>query len=341
MNIGRPVMKNDKGLISIIVPIYNVEKYLKKCIDSLLEQTYKNIEIILIDDQSPDNCGKICDEYTKLDNRIRVIHQENSGVGKARERAMDIAEGEYLTFVDGDDWLAPDFCEKMLTKLLFNDVDWIACNAKELDENGKEINAFNNIETEEFIKDNKILFDDYFKGKNYTRVVWGKLFKTSIIKKYKFKELKMCEDTCFMIELFKSNLKVGLIKDYCYNYIRRGNSVTSNLKFRVEDFDWLKGLEYIENDVKKICLDHCKDIEIQRYEVLVSIYILLLEKGTKYEKKKYKKKIRTEIINISVQVEGWLYKHLIMIKYMNCLYELLIYVKYKLNHLTCGSRHSK
>ena len=107
-------MKERESLISIIVPIYNVEKYLKKCIDSLINQTYKNIEIILVDDESPDNCGRICDEYARLDNRIKVIHQNNSGVGKARENGMDIALGKYLTFVDSDDWIEPEFCERMV-----------------------------------------------------------------------------------------------------------------------------------------------------------------------------------------------------------------------------------
>lgn len=335
-------MKECESLISIIVPIYNVEHYLRKCIDSLVNQTYRNIEIILVDDESPDKCGQICEEYARLDNRIKVIHQNNSGVGKARENGMDIARGEYLTFVDSDDWIEPEFCERMVKKLLLNNADWIACNAKELDENGKEINDFNNIEKEELIKDNKTLFGHYFEGKNYTRVVWGKMFKTSKIKGRKFQKLKICEDTCFMIDLFASNLKVVLVQDYGYNYIRRENSVTSKNKFRVEDFDWLKGLEYINNNVKKICPWHCKDIETERGKVLLNMYILLLEKGTKREKLKYKKLIRNEIINRPVSVrEGWIYKHFFMIKYMNFFYEIIICTKYKLDNLTLRIKSSE
>ncbi|OUQ56652.1 hypothetical protein B5E58_10530, partial [Tyzzerella sp. An114] len=96
-------MENKK--ISVIVPIYNVEKYLNRCVDSIINQTYKNLEIILVDDGSPDNCGKICDEYAKKDNRIKVVHKENGGVSSARNVGLNIATGDYIGFVDGDDWI--------------------------------------------------------------------------------------------------------------------------------------------------------------------------------------------------------------------------------------------
>ena len=322
-------MKECESLISIIVPIYNVEKYLKKCIDSLINQTYKNIEIILVDDESPDNCGRICDEYARLDNRIRVIHQNNSGVGKARENGMDIALGKYLTFVDSDDWIEPDFCERMLEKLLSNNADWIACNAKELDENGKEINDFNNIETEELIKDNETLFAHYFEGKNYTRVVWGKLFKTSKIKGREFQKLKICEDTCFMFDLFTCNLEVVLAEYYGYNYVRRGNSVTSKKRFRVEDFDYLKGLVYIKNIIKGTYPKYLEEVEKQRIEALVNMYISLLTEGTENEIRKYKDTIKKQIINRSGQSINTLKKHVYMIKYLNHVYDCLICFKCK------------
>ena len=98
-------------LITIVVPIYKVEKYLGRCIDSLIAQTYPNIEIILADDGSPDRCGAICDEYAQKDSRIKVIHQENKGVAAARNAALDIAQGEYIMFVDSDDYVEPTFCE--------------------------------------------------------------------------------------------------------------------------------------------------------------------------------------------------------------------------------------
>ena len=109
-------------LISIIVPIYQVELYLEKCIDSIINQTYKNLEIILIDDGSPDRCGAICDEYALHDDRVTVIHSENGGLSAARNRGLALCEGEYVLFVDSDDWVEPDFCESALSQLLENNV---------------------------------------------------------------------------------------------------------------------------------------------------------------------------------------------------------------------------
>lgn len=99
--------------VSVIVPVYNVEKYLRRCLDSIINQTYQNLEIILVDDGSPDNCGSICDEYAQRDERIQVIHKENGGLSSARNAALDIATGNFITFIDSDDWVAEAFIEKL------------------------------------------------------------------------------------------------------------------------------------------------------------------------------------------------------------------------------------
>ena len=110
-------------LISIIVPIYNVELYLEKCIESIINQTYKNLEIILVDDGSTDSCGKICDEYAKKDNRIKVIHKINGGLSDARNKGMEIAKGKYIGFVDGDDYVASDMYETLYKFSVKNSLD--------------------------------------------------------------------------------------------------------------------------------------------------------------------------------------------------------------------------
>ena len=104
-------------LISIIVPVYNVEPYINKCVDSILSQTYKNLEVILVDDGSPDNCPKICDNYASIDNRIKVIHQKNAGLSVARNNALDICTGEYVAFVDSDDWIENNLIEIAIGKM--------------------------------------------------------------------------------------------------------------------------------------------------------------------------------------------------------------------------------
>lgn len=103
----------ERPLISVIVPIYGVEKYLEQCLDSIINQTYRNLEIILIDDGSPDRCGEICDRYASRDSRIKVIHQSNQGLSAARNAGMDMATGEYISFIDSDDYIDPHFYEKM------------------------------------------------------------------------------------------------------------------------------------------------------------------------------------------------------------------------------------
>lgn len=103
--------------ISVIIPVYNVEPYLRQCLDSVVNQTYRNLEIIIVDDGSPDNCGRICDEYAKKDDRIRIIHKENAGVSAARNDGMRIASGEWTTFVDSDDWLDLDYYERMVSSM--------------------------------------------------------------------------------------------------------------------------------------------------------------------------------------------------------------------------------
>ncbi len=117
----------DDNKISVIIPIYKVERYLKKCLDSVVSQTYKNLEIILIDDGSPDNCGKICDEYASVDARVRAIHQENRGLSAAYNRGLDIASGSFIAFVDSDDWIEPDFCGHLMGLLESHGADISAC----------------------------------------------------------------------------------------------------------------------------------------------------------------------------------------------------------------------
>ena len=117
-------------LISVIVPVYKVEKYLRECVDSILAQTYTNLEIILVDDGSPDNCGKICDEYAQNDSRIKVIHQENGGLSAARNAGLDIATGKYIGFVDSDDYAELNMFEELHKRIIENNADLSICGVK-------------------------------------------------------------------------------------------------------------------------------------------------------------------------------------------------------------------
>lgn len=118
-------LKENKPLISVIVPIYKVENYLNCCVNSIINQTYKNLEIILIDDGSPDKCGKICDDFNKEDTRIKVIHKKNNGLGSARNTGLDVCNGEYISFVDSDDYIMPDLIESLYNEIY--DCDYVSC----------------------------------------------------------------------------------------------------------------------------------------------------------------------------------------------------------------------
>lgn len=124
-------------LVTVIIPVYNVEQYLNKCIESVRGQTYKNLEIILIDDGSPDRCPQICDEYAEIDNRIRVIHKKNGGQGSARNRALDICSGEYIAFLDSDDYWDENYVVSLMEEFADSEIDIVVCNYHCISPEGK------------------------------------------------------------------------------------------------------------------------------------------------------------------------------------------------------------
>ena len=228
---------DNKPLISVIVPIYNVEKYLRKCVDSILNQTYENLEIILVDDGSTDNCPKICDYYQKKDKRIRVIHKENGGLSDARNCGLDIAKGEYVGFVDSDDFIHHRMFELLLKYLLENNADISICNYTKvtevdlkIDENIelKEINCYSK---KEFIK--KLVQED---GGKYI-VAWNKLYKRKIFDQLRFPYGRQHEDEFIIHHVIDLSKKIVCINEYLYYYLQRNNSIMSQ-KFNVKYLDY-------------------------------------------------------------------------------------------------------
>ena len=170
-----------KYLVSVIVPVYKVEKYIYQCVDSIISQTYSNLEIILIDDGSPDRCPAICDEYVKKDNRIKVVHKQNGGLSSARNAGIDFASGDFITFVDSDDYLADNYVEKMYLALINNNVDMCFCKKNlvyEKDKDKIEIIASKEKclkNNENFIVDYNYFLNHYFLCKR--RIIMKKIFK--------------------------------------------------------------------------------------------------------------------------------------------------------------------
>lgn len=220
-------------LISVIVPIYKVENYLKKCIDSIVNQTYKNIEILLIDDGSPDNCGIICDEYAKKDERIKVIHKENGGLSDARNYGIEASTGDYIIFIDSDDYVSESMCENLLICALENNADIVSCNFKEIyvDNNKEKINKQSIKESLEVYTNLEVIYKYFFDYTVDINVVWNKLYKRELFFKresIRFPKGKLHEDDYTICKLYYYANKIVIINDVLYYYIRRCDSITGN-----------------------------------------------------------------------------------------------------------------
>ena len=219
----------EENLISIIVPVYKVEKYLSKCLDSIVCQTYKKIEIILVDDGSPDNSGNICEEYAAKDNRIKVIHKENGGLSDARNAGLKIATGEYIGFVDSDDYIEEDMFETMYKLIKMYDADISIVSYKEWkngrvlnDMNSEELDLYNKVEAiRELLIDSKI--------QSY---MWNKLFKRQLFENTEFPLGKNFEDIATTLKLFEICEKIVRVETAKYNYIRRDDSIIGNRSYK-------------------------------------------------------------------------------------------------------------
>ena len=214
--------------VSIILPIYNVEEYIAECLDSILRQTYQNLEIILIDDGSPDASGKICDEYQEKDNRIRVLHKVNSGVSAARNSGLEMATGEYIAFADPDDWLEPDMIEQMMNALKSRQAECSFCRFHtEIIEPGKR-QFYKAIEAK--TGDSADAVSQMLKSLAYGTMVWNKLFHRSLIYKQdgsfvRFDETLKCgEDEVWLIEVVQNANCIAYLKEELYYWRVRENS---------------------------------------------------------------------------------------------------------------------
>ncbi len=241
--------------VSIVIPIYNVEKYINRCVDSVINQTYKNLQIILVNDGSPDNCEKIVDEYAKQDSRIEVIHKENGGLSDARNFGVRKITGDFTLFVDSDDWLDKKMVETMVSTInKFNaDIvqtafyyaykDHLLYDDRFYKEDSEPVIYGNNELMKELVINDKV--------KNFA---WGKLYKTSLIKDIPFKKEVLYEDVFWAHNVMKNVNKYVIIhKPLCY-YLQRDDSIVAT--YSIRNLDILKGLKerhkFIESNYKEL-----------------------------------------------------------------------------------------
>lgn len=212
-------------LISIIVPVYKVEQYLPKCVNSICSQTYRNLEIILVDDGSPDNCGRICDEYAEKDQRIRVIHNSiNKGLGFARNSGLEICTGAYIMFVDSDDFLSPDAVEVLYKRIVEDDSDMAVGKHTDLYENGDLNGSFCR-----WMKDAIVSKNDIFEtmGSQNRIAVFSqvKLYRRYLFDDLRYPSLKCSEDLWVFPFLIERCERISIVDHLIYYYLQRSTSI--------------------------------------------------------------------------------------------------------------------
>lgn len=208
-------------LISVIVPVYKVEAYLDKCIESIVQQTYKNLEIILVDDGSPDNCGAMCDAWAEKDSRIRVIHQENSGSGAARNAALNVARGNLIAFVDSDDYLALDMFA-YLYSLLVQGVDIAECGHVDvLDDNAPFEYQSGEVRT----CTAQEAMAEHIRDRIFRQLIWNKLYRCEVIGDIRFPVGKKIDDEFFTYRVLGNAKKLSRSEKVCYAYRQQTSSV--------------------------------------------------------------------------------------------------------------------
>lgn len=219
-------------LITVVIPVYNVEKYLRKCVESVMNQTYKNLEIILVNDGSTDNCDEICQEYRDRDKRIKLINKENGGLSEARNVGINHSKGKYISFIDSDDYVDKEYIELLYNIITLYDADISISSHRVIYEkkcmdksNGKEFCANPEIILE------KILYDD-----GIDLSTWGKLYKKDLFESIRFPKGRLFEDSATTYKLIDKSKKIAVCSKATYNYIIRKNSI-SNEKFSERKMD--------------------------------------------------------------------------------------------------------
>lgn len=256
--------------ISIIVPVYNVEKYIKKCIDSILAQTYKNYELLLINDGSTDNSGNICEEYRLKDNRITIINKENGGQADARNYGMEVAKGKYIIFIDADDYIDDNMLELLINPFLkYEDISFTSCGYYNVFLNDVLTNRNSGIEK---ILDKKQCEISLSRNKEICFMLWNKLFRRDILNNIRFIKGQLHEEIHFMREVCKVMNKCYYIDMPLYYYIRERDGNTES-EFREQRLIALKEFDLFEKDmVIENNIDAAQSFSIMQMEFIISFY---------------------------------------------------------------------
>ena len=231
----------DNDLISIVVPIYKVEKYLEQCVTSIINQTYQNIEIILVDDGSPDNCGIMCDNYATKDARIKVIHKQNGGLSDARNHGIEIATGKYITFVDSDDYIDSKYIEELYNEIKTNNVKVSQCGILHVNDDQEILKKSGHLE-KQLLSGKQMLKDLYKDHGTENIVVWNKMYDIKLFENIRYPVGKIHEDEFTTYKILYNIDDVAILNKYYYNYRQNENSITGK-KFNIKRLDKIEAYE--------------------------------------------------------------------------------------------------
>ena len=241
-------MSHSQPLISVVIPVYNVERYLERCVASVRDQTYRNLEILLVDDGSPDRCGAMCDDFAKADERVRALHKKNGGLSDARNFGIEAASGEYVAFVDSDDFIEPDMMEVLLRLIQQYGADIATCGV---------YNCYPDKTTllyermEEGCVDGATAFGYILEGKRIPATICNKLLSRPLLETLRFPVGRLYEDAFFTADLMPLVHKAAYTTEPKYHYFHRAGSITTT-RFKSKDMDIVaaydKTRELVERD---------------------------------------------------------------------------------------------
>lgn len=275
-------MNSTEHLISIVVPVYKVEKYLRRCIDSIISQTYTHFELILVDDGSPDDCPSICDDYVNKYKNIFVIHKENYGVSAARNSGIEIAKGKFITFVDSDDYVHESFLEVLKTTLDANNVSLSMCSYKKVDDSGeKTILNKNKVRVLNDLAAMNMLLDDQSKC-----APWGKLYDMDLFDNLQFPVGKIMEDMFVMPILFEMAKFIALSSQELYFYNQEGESITRST-FNYNKLDMVDGTLFWKKHTELYYPELSEKAGVHYFTTVINNSILLSKMNDSYGLLKY------------------------------------------------------
>ena len=241
----------ESELISVIVPVYKVELYLEKCIQSIQSQTYQNLEIILVDDGSPDACPSICDKYAKTDKRICVIHQENGGLSNARNTGLNAAHGDYIAFVDSDDYIHPEMLNTLYRIKKDTHSDIAACKYAYVSTKSGPINTtISSPPSIKIYENDAILYEFFTFNSTFSAVVWNKLYDKTLLNNLRFPINTKHEDEYLSHKVLLKAKRLTYVDEVLYYYLQRANSIMSSYNLQMY-FDKYNSLSERINDFKQ------------------------------------------------------------------------------------------